>query len=37
MGLTKRELQPLVTAPTISHARLALEALAAPEAAQIAA
>jgi tRNA-dihydrouridine synthase B len=37
MGLTKREMQPLVTAPTISHARLALEALAAPEAAQIAA
>jgi tRNA-dihydrouridine synthase B len=37
MGLTKREMQPLVTAPTTSGARLVLEALAAPEAAQIAA
>ena len=34
MGLTKREMQPLVTAPTTSHARPALEALAAPEAAR---
>jgi tRNA-dihydrouridine synthase B len=37
MGLSKREMQPLVTAPTTAGARLALEALAAPEAAQIAA
>jgi tRNA-dihydrouridine synthase B len=37
MGLTKREQQPLVTAPTTAHARLALEALAASETAQIAA
>jgi tRNA-dihydrouridine synthase B len=37
MGLTKREMQPLVTAPTTSGARLVLEVLAAPEAAQIAA
>jgi tRNA-dihydrouridine synthase B len=37
MGLTKREMQPLVTAPTTSSARLVLEALAAPEAARIAA
>jgi tRNA-dihydrouridine synthase len=37
MRLTKREQQPLVTAPTTAHARLALEALAASETAQIAA
>jgi tRNA-dihydrouridine synthase B len=37
MGLTKREMQPLVTAPTTSGARLVLEALAVPEAAQVAA
>jgi tRNA-dihydrouridine synthase B len=37
MGLTKRDQQPLVTAPTTAHARLALEALAASETAQIAA
>jgi tRNA-dihydrouridine synthase B len=37
MGLTKRDQQPLVTAPTTAHARLALEALAASETSQIAA
>ena len=37
MGLTKSDRQPLVTAPTTAHARLALEALAASETAQIAA
>jgi tRNA-dihydrouridine synthase len=37
MGLTKRDQQPLVTAPTTAHARLALEALTASETAQIAA
>jgi tRNA-dihydrouridine synthase len=37
MGLTKRDQQPLVTAPTTTHARLALEALTASETAQIAA
>jgi tRNA-dihydrouridine synthase B len=37
MGLTKRDQQPLVSAPTTAHARLALEALTASETAQIAA
>jgi nifR3 family TIM-barrel protein len=37
MGLTKRDQQPLVTAPTTAHARLALEALTASENRQIAA
>jgi nifR3 family TIM-barrel protein len=35
MGLTKRDQQPLVTAPTTAHARLALEALTASETARI--
>jgi tRNA-dihydrouridine synthase B len=37
LALTKRDRQPLVTAPTTAHARSALDALAAPETAQIAA
>jgi nifR3 family TIM-barrel protein len=37
LGLTKREQQPLVTAPTTAHARLALDALTSAETAQIAA
>jgi tRNA-dihydrouridine synthase B len=37
MGLSKRAQQPLVTAPTTAQARLALQALTAPETAQIAA
>jgi nifR3 family TIM-barrel protein len=37
LGLTKRDRQPLVTAPTTAHARRALDALTAPETAQIAA
>ncbi|HEY7630064.1 MAG TPA: tRNA-dihydrouridine synthase family protein [Thermoleophilaceae bacterium] len=37
MGLTKRDQQPLVTAPTTAHARLALDALLASETAEIAA
>src|SRR3954449_4764760 len=37
MGLTKRDQQPLVTAPTTAHARLALDALTASDSAQIAA
>jgi nifR3 family TIM-barrel protein len=37
MGLTKRDQQPLVTAPTTAHARLALEALTASETGRIAA
>ena len=37
LGLTKRDRQPLVTAPTTAHARSVLDALTAPETAQIAA
>ena len=37
LGLTKRDQQPLVTAPTTASARLALDALAGAETAQIAA
>jgi tRNA-dihydrouridine synthase B len=37
MGLTKHDRQPLVTAPTTAHARLALDALASAETAQVAA
>ena len=37
MGLSRRAQQPLVTAPTTAHARLAIEALLASETAQIAA
>ena len=37
LGLTKAQRQPLVTAPTTAHARQALEALTAPQTAQIAA
>jgi tRNA-dihydrouridine synthase B len=37
LGLTKRDRQPLVTAPTTAHARRVLDALTAPETARIAA
>ncbi len=37
LGLTKRDQQPLVTAPTTAQARVALDALAGAESAQIAA